>query len=35
LRARKKQAAQAAAMREKQGLPPPGEKPKKNGAAHP
>ena len=35
LRSRQKKMAQAAAQREKQGLPPPGEKPKKNGHAHP
>ncbi len=35
LRARQKKQAAAAAAREKQGLPLPGEKPRKNGHAHP
>jgi hypothetical protein len=35
LRARKKQAAEAAAKRAQMGMPPEGEKPKKNGHAHP
>lgn len=35
LRAKQKKAAQAAAVRAQMGLPPPGEKPKKNGHAHP
>ena len=35
LRAKQKKAAQIAAQRAAHGQPPPGEKPKKNGAAHP